>query len=373
MADESLQLALARHETDEAFLDQTMSLAEAQGIVLERAFLRRLIGPDPLGLRRFSGSATVAADWPSSRWLPVHLGRESEGALVVDWAHFGDTAPTDPFFELSAMRALNLPFNRLFRWRMRLEDFLRGAQAGEGRAPDGLIFHMSRCGSTLAAQMLASVSSNLVIAEAPPVDLMVQLGDLRGLAALAAAFARSQTDGPRRCFLKLDSWHILALPLFRRAFPTTPWVFLYRDPVEVLVSQARQRGLQTVPGALPAALLGLDGAGALGADEYAVRVLENICQAALDGVAGGGGLVINYNELPHALWTRILPHFGVPVSDADQAAMKAAALVDAKAPYTAFVPDADAKQREASSDLRALAGRRLAGQHRALEALRPTA
>ena len=30
------------------------------------------------------------------------------------------------------------------------------------------------------------------------------------------------------------------LPLFRAAFPKTPWIFIYRDPVEVMVSLLRK-------------------------------------------------------------------------------------------------------------------------------------
>src|SRR5438874_313448 len=40
--------------------------------------------------------------------------------------------------------------------------------------PSGLIFHMSRCGSTLVSQMLAALPANIVVSEAPPIDAIVQ-------------------------------------------------------------------------------------------------------------------------------------------------------------------------------------------------------
>ena len=46
----------------------------------------------------------------------------------------------------------------------------------------------------------------------------------------------------------------------------------------------------------------------LGAAECA-RVLGAVCQAALDAHAAGGGLLLNYAQLPQAFWTRIAPHF----------------------------------------------------------------
>ena len=76
---------------------------------------------------------------------------------------------------------------------------------------------------------------------------------------MVAAFGRRRGGRERHYFIKLDSWHTLALPLFRRAFPSVPWVFLYRDPVEVLVSQMRQRGAQTVAEIIPPSFYGIDG------------------------------------------------------------------------------------------------------------------
>ena len=64
--------------------------------------------------------------------------------------------------------------------------------------------------------------------------------------------------GEQALFVKLDSWHTLALPLFRRAFPSVPWVFLYRDPVEVPVSQLEAAGIQTDPTLQVAHVLGTD-------------------------------------------------------------------------------------------------------------------
>jgi hypothetical protein len=132
---------------------------------------------------------------------------------------------------------------------MTISDFVKAAEPGP--APDGLVFHMSRCGSTLVAQMFAALPDSMVVSEPPPLDDVLQISLLGGadtaiaaLRAMSAAFGRR---GGRPFVLKLDAWHALALPLFRRAFPDTPWVFLYRDPVEVLVSHMRQRGSQMLP------------------------------------------------------------------------------------------------------------------------------
>jgi hypothetical protein len=235
---------------------------------------------------------------------------------------------------------------------------------------------MSRCGSTLMAQMLAAAPRNTVISEAPPLDAAVQLEALGApsgryagvLAAMVGALGRRQSAAAGRLFLKHDSWHAMSLPLIRRAFPSTPWVFLYRDPVEVIVSQARQAGMQTVPGLLPRQIVGLDPA-ATPHDAYGAAVLGRTCEAAADAVAGGGGLLVNYSELPDAVFSRILPHFGV-TADADElAAMTRAAGRDAKAPYAAFAADGEAKRAEATPRLLDLVARHMAAPYRRLEAL----
>jgi hypothetical protein len=86
--------------------------------------------------------------------------------------------------------------------------------------------------------------------------------------------------------------------------------------------------------------------------------------------AAGGGLLVNYRQLPDALFTAILPHFGVECGAADRAAMAEAARFDAKTPSFEFEPDSGAKQRVATPVARAAAERWLGELYRRLEALR---
>ncbi|MEA3032971.1 MAG: hypothetical protein QOH86_987, partial [Sphingomonadales bacterium] len=168
-----------------------------------------------------------------------------------------------------------------------------------------------------------------------------------------------------------DSWHTLALPLFRAAFPKVPWVFLYRNPIEILVSQMRQRGPQTVPQLIPPAFYGLDAAPDVPAEDYCARVLERIAAAALDHAEGG--LAVDYSELPAAVEARILPHFGVSPDPAEAGAFAAAAERDAKEPGRVFRADAAEKREGATDAVKAAAATHLASVHAALEAWRAAA
>ena len=319
--------------------------------------------PDPAGIARFLPAPATVRAWPSPSFLPVHVAALPNG-VFVDWAFVGAPDGT-PFGETTVWRALQTPFNRAIRWRMTLDDFVRGA-AGAKR-PDGLVFHMSHCGSTLTARMFATLPGARAVAEVAAIDTVLQLGQIWPalaqsdhaaiLSALLAAYAR----GPS--LIKLDPWHALALPLFHQAAPDVPFVFLYRDPVEVLVSLERSE-TRLLTGAPP----GADPLESLPADERHARLLRKICEAALANE--GDGLFVNYNELPQAFEARILPHFGVTQTARD--ALAKVSREHAKRPGMAFAPDSDAKQREASPHLRALAQEHLAAVYTQLEAMAKT-
>jgi hypothetical protein len=375
LADPGLQLELAQPYDPADFAGLAARRARERGVALSAEAIGREARPDPLGVSRWDAQATLIEDWPAGDWLPVHIG--GSATPYIEWAQFAGAPLTEPFFEESRRRAASLPFNAVFRRRTALADFIAAATPDRARAPTGLIFHMSRCGSTLVAQMLAAAPRNTVISEAPPLDAAVQLeafgappGRYAGvLAAMVGALGRRQPAAGTRLFFKHDSWHAMSLPLFRRSFPSTPWVFLYRDPVEVIVSQARQAGMQTVPGLLPREIVGIDPAG-MPPDAYGAAVLGRTCEAAADAFALGGGLLVNHSELPGAFYWRVLPHFGV-TADADElAAMIRVARQDAKASYAAFTPDGEAKRAEATPRMLDLVSRHMAAPYRRLEALR---
>jgi hypothetical protein len=366
VSDAALQVALGAHDDVEAFAAAALALATARGIALTRETLMPALRDDPLGLARWSDVA-LRVEPPPRGWLPVEV-LPIEGALCVEWAYFGARPLRAPFFEGDARRALRRPLGRLVRWRTRLADLRQGTE--HLVQPSGFIFHMSRCGSTLATQMLSADPRTIVVSEAHPLDAVVQMGAAAPpalLTAMVGALGRRRDAVQSRMIVKLDSWHALALPLFRRAFPSVPWVFLYREPAQVLASQMHRRGIQTLPEHVPPALFGLEPG--LPGEVYCARVLARTCEAVLEPFARGGGLLVNYRDLPQALWSQILPHFGIAAGDDDRERMAAAARNDAKAPDQAFLGDDGEKQRLTEA-LRATAEREIGGIYARLEALR---
>jgi hypothetical protein len=373
MADEKLQRHLSQEEDPARFAEIASRSAEELGLGSVAEAINSALAPDPLGLARWNRDTLAGSDWPPAHWLPIHVTPTGD-TISVEWAYFGAAPLTDPFFESSIRKALRSPFGRLFRYGTTLPAFLQGAASDASLTPTGFIFHMSRCGSTLVAQMLAALPGTLVVSEAPPIDAMVQVAraipedmGVRALQAMVSAYGRPRSGHERHYVIKLDSWHAMALPLFRRAFPGVPFVFLYRDPLEVLVSQMLERGMQTVAEFVSPSFYGIDASEHMSAEDYCARVLGAVCQAAMDH--GGGGLFINYRQLPEAVWTTILPHFAIVGGEPAVEAMQQVAQRNAKSPTLRFADDSDAKRHAATPAIRAAADR-LQDIYRQLEGLR---
>lgn len=312
--------------------------------------------------------------------MPVAV-RWREGGWAVDWCYFAGLRLTDPFFAQTANHALSDPARMLFRRETPVGYLGSLAREFPGIAPAGFIFHLSRCGSTLVSRMLATLERNLVISEAPALDQLLLLSGTGALGppesgtmalrGLVSAIAQPR-NGEDRFFIKFDSWHVRELPAILDAFPGVPWIFLYRDPVEVLVSQRRRAGIQMVRGIIDPRRLGLDpdAVHPAAVAEYSARVLAQLCNAALENRGKGSGLFVNYRELPGAIFGAIARHFGLELTPEERATMTEAAKFDAKSPGFAFEDDSEGKQREATDQIRQLARVWLAEPYEKLESIR---
>jgi hypothetical protein len=145
---------------------------------------------------------------------------------------------------------------------------------------DGFIFHMSRCGSTLAAQMIAAVPGNVVVSEPEVVNaIMDHVRDdtisvelTRNV--LLAYVQQKHKSKPQKYFIKFSSglrvYNATAtdyMSIILRAFPKTPWIFVYRDPREVLVSNLRTMSKAVADANFSAAVT---------ADAVAWRIAESV-------------------------------------------------------------------------------------------------
>ena len=301
-------------------------------------------------------------------WMPIRIFSEA-GEQRVDWCHMGDVRFKQPFFEDTIRQRFRAPFALLFRKTTSLDALREVWERTPGFGPSGFVFHMSRCGSTLVSQMFAALASNIVISEAPPIDSVLRSGKsddrVEQLRWLISAYGRQRFPGESRLFVKFDSWSLIELGVIQEAFPDTPWIFLYRDPIEVLVSQVRQPGIQMVPGLVDGLVESEQDVLSLSREEYCSRVLERICSAAVDHLGNRNGLFINYSALPGAFST-IVRHFNLSFSRDEMEVMNESARFNAKTPQMFFSSDSAEKQRLATPAIRA-AAERLAALYERLE------
>ncbi len=357
LGDPALQQRLGAEFDVDAFVAAAAAVAADHAIPLDLEVLSSVLRPDPLGLGRFSAAPITLERWPPEGWLPTY-SVPSAGPPLFDWLWFGARQLTSSFFEDEARIASALPLNWLLRIRTGLDALIAGA-ASEPVAPlQGLIFHMSRCGSTLIAQMLGAVPGTIVASEPTPLDAILlwawrdQLSPAEAnpaIRAMVAALGRRRGTAAQRLFIKTDAWHTILLPLLRAAFPEVPWLYLFRDPLEVVVSHQTMPGIQTVAGIMPEALFGIEDGIGMPPLDYTSRVFDAIGRAAIAHRSLGGGLFVEYPDLVRAAPTLIAAHFGLDLNRDDLAAMAATARRDSKAPDFAFEPDSAVKRARASA------------------------
>ena len=313
-------------------------------------------------------------------WIPIRLYWQ-ESRLMADWCYLGTTLFSAPFFDQTIEITLRHPFNLLFRRQTPIDVLGEWQVAQPGLPPTGFIFHMSRCGSTLISQMLSALPQNVVVSEAGPIDFVLRAhfrdprvtDDQRvpWLQWLVSALGQRRHGHEKYFFIKFDSWHTIDLPLIRRAFPSVPWIFVYRDPVEVIVSILRQTPARMYPGQVEPSLLGLDAATVfqMRQEEYVARMLAKFCEVALENRRSAAKL-INYRQLPEVVWSELLDLFRVTHTPADLERMSDVSQLNAKDPSTHFADDSESKRQDANDLVIEMADRWVMEPYECLEAAR---
>jgi hypothetical protein len=196
------------------------------------------------------------------------------------------------------------------------------------------VFHESRCGSTLVANNLIAMnpSKHRVYSESAPAA--AALKNICG-----ETFARCSKDQAveifrdtvtvmsltepssqeERVFFKFQSITTKFLGIFQEAFPHVPWMFIYRDPVQVMMSHVKDtndiskaictRTQHHPPRDVQAIAHAHDSSASdLSPEEYCAVHLAAITEAAVRALHGNAmGIPVNYDQLPDVLWETILP------------------------------------------------------------------
>jgi Sulfotransferase family len=262
-----------------------------------------------------------------ARWTPIRF--DFSGPVpTVDWADLSAERFLDPFFDETVARWLSGPHARpLVRTGL---EALVALDTEPSIEPAGLIFHLSRCGSTLVSRLLRAVPGVVVLAEPTPLNALLRLDPdrvdeatlVRLVRLLVRALGRRRHGDEWQLVLKCTSWNIRRREVLAAAFPDAPWIWVQRHPVRVLASLLAEPpgwlGLQGRP-YRAAWLFGFNPAAvpAMSDVEFAARVLGSMLDAAATGPERR--LLVDYADLPAAVWQRVAPHFGL---EADAAAIE---------------------------------------------------
>jgi hypothetical protein len=307
-----------------------------------------------------------------SGWTPVRISSDPDGCQV-EWRDYGKARLQDPFFQDTVQRYPDAP-----RKHTPLENLLAIEPCWE---PTALVFHQSRCGSTLVSQMLAALPEHVVISEAAPIDSLLKClaaqgleMQRQGLRSVVQALTAPRTGQETRCFLKLDPWHLLYFPLFRLAFPNAHCLFVYRHPLEVMVSQSRRRGMFLLPSAVSPNIFGMDllSAVQMEFEQYCSQVLATLYQAGIAAHQQGCHLV-EYGQLPNYVLNDLPLLWNEPWSSDQRAILERVCGRDAKNPTKVFESDRQSKLAQASAAQQAWSETLLEPLYHQLEALREKA
>lgn len=244
----------------------------------------------------------------------------------------------------------------------------------------GFIFHTSYCGSTLLSNMLTAIPGHLMLSEPGAISTLLEgVGDRLGndltpyLPTLRSTFqatARWMVGSAERYFVKFFSQSVHQVELLRLAMPAVPEIFLYRDPLEVVVANLRDPTqswiwLQKYTG------LPLDQALERPVAELFARGVGRTMEAMLEHLRPST-LLINYTEIGPSTPRLLLEVFGIPISERLEREMASHLSYDAKDVLRAklFQRDVEQKRRAATSKVRDLVTQFAEPAFRELEARR---
>jgi hypothetical protein len=316
-------------------------------------------------------------------WLPVD-------AVVVDgrpglwWMDMSDVTLTEPFFQqtIDRVRAENGNRGEVFT---EFDVLLQLEKELDSVPPTGFIFHSSRCGSTLVANACGAIKNSIVLSEANVIDKLIarfitDAADDRVKEALYSVFLRAavhalgqkRTGRERHLFVKFACCSFARMERVIRIWPNVPWIFLYRDPVETIVSNLNDvpPWLMDQDNRVLASIIGVSPA------QIAEMRLEQRCARTIGSLfakahrlANGAGLLLNYAQLSVPVISSVLSYFKVsPSAEEMETIVRGSRFYSKEVSRTrSFVADADTKQKLASDRIREVADRWATEPFRLLE------
>lgn len=298
----------------------------------------------------------------SGGWVPVEFRIES-GEMSFHWMDFSGVDISEPFFRQTVAKMVDRGNQQK---TSSMQDLINIGSRTPAIHPSCLIFHVSRCGSTLLANALRAGCNCITLSEPkiitdlfhfcnkPPTPAQfLRDSILQSIVNLYANYQRTQ----RNIIIKLASWNLLSFDLFRKIWPDVPCILLIRNPGEVIVSNLKPGGWLNFRSNPQCAsrLLDLDEMQLeqISDMEFCARVIERLNETALEFI-DPKLMIIDYNMIDADLMTAITEFIGFDSSKLDWNAVKSAFHVYAKDQNgrRTFEDDREAKRSQAAQFIR---------------------
>ncbi|HEU4510451.1 MAG TPA: hypothetical protein VFR78_19605 [Pyrinomonadaceae bacterium] len=313
-------------------------------------------------------------------WLPVDAV-VAEDRPGLSWLEMPDVPLAEPFFQETVDRARSQNGRReLFT---EFDTLLQLEKTLDTVPPTGFIFHASRCGSTLVSNACRAITNSIVLSEPPALDKLIArlITDAAAhsprsaiysalIRALVHVLAQRRNGDERHLFIKFACCSFSQIDRIRRIWPNVPWLFLYRDPIETIVSNITN----VPPWLLDSDRRVLASITNTSTTEVASMSLEELCARTIgslystaDRLANDGGMLLNYNQLSVPVISSVLKFFNINPSSDELETITRTSCTYSKETSRAFIADAETKQQQASALVREAAAAWAIEPYRRLE------
>src|ERR1044072_5309501 len=241
------------------------------------------------------------------------------GRPGLQWMDMSGVRLAEPFFQQTVERVGADRLFTEFDVLLQLEKQLDSVQ------PTGFIFHSSRCGSTLVANACRAVFNSIVLSEANAVAKLIGLfitdADnpvkeslysvfLRGV---VHALAHRRTGQERHLFIKFACCSFAHLERIKRIWTAELWLFLYRDPVETIVSNMKDLPPWLIDNDRRVLSSIIGNESEMGLEELCARAIGSLYSTAYK-LANTNSMLLNYNQLSVPAFASVLKFFNLSVS-----------------------------------------------------------
>ena len=202
-------------------------------------------------------------------WQPASYQASTQSFV---WAP-AFAALSQPFYIDDMQKARQNLLGQLIRPRTKVTDIVTQRFSLPELNPDLVIFHWSRCGSTLLSGALAKDPEVKVVSESMLISQMLvdpcwHASEHQELLDLALRLQGRFRHGENQLVVKCNAWDLQDWRLWVRSYPAASMICLGRDPAKIASSHQRLSGMHMVPLPLPVLVW---------RDEYKPDLQSGIC------------------------------------------------------------------------------------------------